>query len=63
MLAVLSAVCRSNSIRRAGPLSAMQFNPRTGERKDLGDLSGKASFEFRPPDEQDWIVLLTAPSK
>jgi len=48
---------------KAGPLSAMQFNPRTGERKDLGSNSGKEIFEFRPPDEQDWVVLLTAPGK
>jgi Protein of unknown function (DUF4038)/Domain of unknown function (DUF5060) len=46
-----------------GPLSAMQFDPRSGERKDLGAVTGKDRFEFRPPDDQDWIVLLTAPAK
>jgi len=44
----------------SGPLTAMQFDPRTGERGDLGNVTGKDRFEFRPPNEQDWVVLLTA---
>jgi len=59
----LSAAVALKLDPQAGMLSAMQFNLRTGERKDLGEVSSKDRFEFRPPDEQDWIVLLTAPSK
>jgi hypothetical protein len=44
----------------AGPLSAMQFDPRSGERKDLGQVAEKDRFEYRPPDEKDWVVILTA---
>jgi hypothetical protein len=43
-----------------GPLTATQFDPRTGQRKDLGNVGGKDRFEFKPPDEKDWVVLLTA---
>jgi hypothetical protein len=43
-----------------GPLSATQFDPRSGERKDLGAVTGKERFEFQPPDEQDWVVILTS---
>lgn len=41
-------------------LTATQFDPRTGERKSLGTTSGKERFEFQPPDEQDWVVVLAA---
>jgi hypothetical protein len=44
----------------SGPLAAMQFNPRTGERKELGEINGQKRFEFRPPDEEDWVVILSA---
>jgi Protein of unknown function (DUF4038)/Domain of unknown function (DUF5060) len=47
----------------AEPLTAMQFDPRTGERKSLGTVAGPSQFEFRPPDPQDWILLLTAAGK
>jgi hypothetical protein len=43
----------------AGAFSAMQFDPRSGERKDLGPVSGER-FEYQPPDEQDWVVLVRA---
>jgi hypothetical protein len=42
-----------------GQLSAMQFDPRSGERKDLGAVGGER-FEYQPPDEQDWVVLVGA---
>lgn len=42
----------------SGPFSAMQFDPRSGERKDLGPVLSCDRFEFQPPDEQDWIVLV-----
>ena len=45
------------------PLSAAQFDPRTGERKDLGLTKDKDRFEFRAPDQQDWLVLLTSSTK
>lgn len=38
----------------AGPLTATQINPRTGERRVLGAASGR--FEVRPPDDKDWII-------
>jgi hypothetical protein len=47
----------------AGSYSAMQFNPRSGERKDLGSVAGKDRYEYRPPDEQDWVVILNATGK
>jgi hypothetical protein len=43
---------------QSGPLTATQFDPRTGERKDLGAIKWQSGFIFRPPDEQDWVVLL-----
>jgi hypothetical protein len=45
---------------RAPSFSAMQFNPRTGERKDLGTVAGRERYEFQPPNDEDWVVLLTA---
>jgi hypothetical protein len=45
---------------RASNFSAMQFNPRTGERKDLGTVAGRERYEFQPPNDEDWVVLLTA---
>ena len=44
-------------------LSAAQFDPRTGERKDLGRIKDKDRFEFRAPDDQDWLVLLAPTAK
>lgn len=35
-----------------------QFNPRTGEFEDLGVRQDISAFTYRPPDEQDWVVLL-----
>jgi len=45
------------------PPVATLFNPRTGERKDLGAISGRDRFEFQPPDNQDWLVLLSMSGK
>jgi hypothetical protein len=43
-----------------GPtLSATRFNPRSGEQLSLGPVAGDRPYEFSPPDEQDWIILLT----
>jgi hypothetical protein len=44
----------------ANSLSAARIDPRTGERADLPGASGDR-YEIRPPDEADWLVLLTAP--
>ncbi len=38
---------------------ARQFDPRTGAWKDLKPGDGK-TFAYRPPDMQDWVVLVTA---
>lgn len=43
-------------------VNIQQLNPRTGERKDLGQHSGEADFTFSPPNQDDWIVVLTAPA-
>ena len=48
----------------AGEFRARQFNPRTGEYTDLGtaSLSGgwrePIAYEYRPPDNQDWVLPL-----
>jgi hypothetical protein len=34
------------------------FDPRTGELRDLGVQRDISTFSYRPPDEQDWVVLL-----
>jgi hypothetical protein len=47
----------------AGPLTAVRFDPRSGERRILGTVASQDRFEFRPPDEQDWVVLLSAPGR
>jgi hypothetical protein len=47
----------------SGPLTAVQLNPRSGERKELGAISSRDRFEFRPPDAEDWVVILRAPEK
>lgn len=36
------------------------FNPRTGESQDLGRLPNGDRWDYRPPDRQDWIILLEA---
>jgi hypothetical protein len=50
----------SLAVESRGPLAAMQFNPRTGERKELGEVANVFRFTYRPPDEEDWVVLLGA---
>ena len=39
-------------------LRARQFNPRTGEFTALGSAGSKRRFEYRPPDDQDWVIVL-----
>ncbi|MEZ0259270.1 MAG: DUF4038 domain-containing protein [Chthoniobacter sp.] len=43
---------------RGGPWKIIQFDPRTGERKPLGSTTNREHFEYLPPDEQDWVVIL-----
>jgi len=43
-----------------GQLAATQLNPRTGERRDLGDASGR--YELLPPDQRDWILHIARPT-
>jgi hypothetical protein len=37
-----------------------QFNPRTGEFTHLGEREIASRYEYRAPDNQDWVVLLEA---
>jgi hypothetical protein len=37
-----------------------EFNPRTGQFRDLGEQEVRGSYRCQPPDEQDWIILLSA---
>ena len=41
-----------------GSFTASQFDPRTGGQKHIGEITGGKIFEFQPPDEQDWMVVL-----
>jgi Protein of unknown function (DUF4038)/Domain of unknown function (DUF5060) len=41
-----------------GNYTARQFNPRTGEFTDLSKPNGAMPFHYRPPDQQDWVVLI-----
>jgi hypothetical protein len=41
-------------------LNVEQFNPRTGAREELKANVEDGSFQYTPPDEEDWVVLLTA---
>jgi hypothetical protein len=56
----ISTALRLSLDSKAPPLTAMLFNPRTGERKDLGRVAARDRYEFQPPDSEDWVVLLTA---
>ncbi|MGC9350190.1 MAG: DUF4038 domain-containing protein [Anaerolineae bacterium] len=40
------------------PLTAQQFNPRTGAWKDLAPHTPGEAFVYTPPDAEDWIVQL-----
>ena len=44
---------------KPGQLTAIQINPRTGERRMLGGASGQ--FEVKPPDDKDWVVHISRP--
>jgi len=59
----LSSPVRLTLSPKLTSFSATLFNPRTGERKDLGATLGSERFEFQPPDSQDWIVLLIGTGK
>lgn len=40
---------------------AEQFDPRTGARRPLAaPAAGGLPYEFRPPDAQDWLVIVQA---
>jgi hypothetical protein len=41
----------------AGATNARQFDPRTGEFRDL-PAPANQQLVYRPPDEQDWIVVV-----
>jgi len=56
----LTAPLHLNLEGSQGSLAVMQFNPRNGERKLLAKASGSEPYEIRPPDEQDWVILLSA---
>ena len=43
-----------------GQFAATQINPRTGDRRALDRASG--TLTLQPPDEQDWVVILTKPA-
>lgn len=43
---------------KAPKLSATRFNLRSGEQVSLEPVAGDRPFEFAPPDEQDWVLLL-----
>lgn len=45
---------------RARAYSIRQFNPRTGEFISLAGARVSTRYEYRAPDEQDWVVLLQA---
>jgi hypothetical protein len=44
----------------SAPLRAQQWNPRTGELAALEFRPEPGEFAYRPPDAQDWVVLLRA---
>ena len=35
-----------------------RVNPRSGTWSDLGEGTAEGGFSFRPPDGQDWVVVL-----
>jgi hypothetical protein len=39
-------------------LARTLIDPRTGVRQALGVVVAREQFEFRPPDQEDWVVLL-----
>ena len=42
----------------SGTYMAKSFNPRTGEYRELGEVTGGGSVSFEMPDEDDWVVHL-----
>ena len=43
---------------RARPYRIRQFDPRTGQYTTLGEQVLSGRYEYRAPDEQDWVALL-----
>ncbi len=43
---------------RPGTFRVLQLNPRTGESAELEAVRVSTVYEYAPPDEQDWVVLL-----
>jgi hypothetical protein len=39
-------------------LKAIQFDPRTGERKEQGKATRAKHFDYQPPDAEHWLVVL-----
>jgi hypothetical protein len=39
-------------------LQATQFDPRSGQRTELSPATVRHEFQFLPPDEQDWLLVL-----
>jgi hypothetical protein len=46
----------------AASYAVQQFDPRTGLWTDLGLREGTSSYTCRPPDAEDWVVVLRSPS-
>ena len=49
----------SIALENAGALRARQFDPRTGATIDLPRPAAAGAYSYRPPDRQDWVVVLT----
>lgn len=45
---------------RAGTYKLRQFDPRTGAFDELGTYTGKGPIDYTPPDDRDWVLLVTA---
>jgi hypothetical protein len=35
-----------------------QYDPRTGQYRDLGARQGITAYTYTPPDKEDWAVVL-----
>jgi hypothetical protein len=44
----------------AGDYAVRQYDPCTGQYRDLGEQRGVTTFVYSPPDVQDWVVMLRA---
>jgi hypothetical protein len=43
-----------------GPLRGYWYDPRDGSAQEIPDISRDAILEFRPPTEEDWVLVLDA---